>query len=389
MVVHRLVVTSVAAVLMAGSVVSGVHAAPPDATYADLRASMDALVAAGAAGVQVRVHDEQGDWVGTAGAARLGSADPVPVDGRFRIGSITKTFVAVVVLQLVAEGRVGLDDPVERYLPRFGLDNRITVRMILDHTSGLPSYGGQPGPNGESSPSMLGTDALHTYPPDDMVRFATEQPLWFPPGTNWNYSNTNYILAGLLIEEITETPYAQQVYDRLVGPLGLSGTLLPGTSPEIPGPHTTGYRMAKLLGVPLPIDVTSLNPSWAGAAGEIISTTADLDRFITELAGGRLVPPALLAQMTAFRPTGERFGVHRGYGLGLVELSTTSDCVGIGNSGDLPGFHADMYSTVDGTRRVEVSVNHGVVDNDDPAAFSNYMSAAYRVATLGLCGATT
>ncbi|MEV6279306.1 serine hydrolase domain-containing protein [Nocardia sp. NPDC051832] len=380
-----MVVSTIAAALLAASAVSNAHAAPDDPDQVALRQALHELVAAGAAGVQVRVHDNEGNRVLTAGTARLGTFDPVPADARFRIGSITKTFVATVVLQLVAEARLRLDDPVDQYLPQFGLDRRITVRTILDHTSGLRNAGGQPGPRGESAPSMFGTDPMQTYQPEDMVRFAAGQPLWFEPGTDWYYSNTNYILAGLLIETVTGTPYSRQLQQRIIEPLGLSSTSLPGISPEIPGPHTTGYRTAKFLGIPLPIDVTALNPSFAGAAGEIISTTADLDAFSTALWSGELLPPALLAQMRTVRPIAARFGVERGYGLGLMEL-TAGGCAGIGNSGDIPGFHSEMYSTADGSRRVAVSVNQGMVDNDDPVAFSRYMSAAYRVALVGLCG---
>lgn len=353
---------------------------------AALHRSMDELVAAGAAGVQVRVRGPQGDWVGTAGTARLVSAEPVPVDGTFRIGSVTKAFVATVVLQLVAEGAVGLDDPVSRYLPRFGLDDRITVRMILGHTSGLAGFGGEPGPNGEPAPSALGSDTARTYRPDDLVRFATDLPSWFEPGAGWHYSNTNYLLAGLLIERITGTPYAHQVESRILAPLGLASTRLPGSSPDIPGPHAHGYQSARLLGIPVPVDVTGLNPSWAWAAGEILSTTADLDRFLTALTGGELLPLAQAAQMRDFRSTGARFGVERAYGLGLTRLSDTTGCVAIGHSGDIPGYHTGAYSSPDGNRRVVVSVNQGTVDAGDPAAFTRYMTAAYATVLAGLCG---
>ncbi|WP_024803005.1 serine hydrolase [Nocardia sp. BMG51109] len=347
---------------------------------------MNSLLAAGAAGVQVRLHSPQGDWTETAGVSQLGGIEPVPADGLFRIGSVTKTFVSTVVLQLVAEGKVGLDDPVSRYLPQFGLDEQITVRMILDHTSGVRSYGGQPGPNEESSASMLGTDTMQTYHPDDLVRFAVGLPLWFTPGTQWNYSNTNYILAGLLIEQLTGTPYAQQVDERIARPLGLTNTRLPGTTADIPGPHAHGYRSAKLVGFPVPVDVTVLNPSWAWAAGEILSTTADLDRYIAALMDGRLLPPALLTQMSTFHAMPSRFGLDRGYGLGLTHIATTSGCSGTGGSGDIPGYHTDVYSSADGSRRVQVSVSQGTVDADDAAKYTQYMTAAYHVTTLALCG---
>ncbi|MGN2637149.1 serine hydrolase domain-containing protein [Nocardia takedensis] len=388
---HRLAVVCVTAALVLGSAAAG--SAAPDARAdagpdpAALRRAMDAVVAAGASGVQVRVRGPWGEWVGTAGSARWASAEPVPTDGVFRAGSVTKTFVATVLLQLVAEGRVGPDDSVVGYLPRFDLDERVTVGMILGHTSGLRGYAGEAGPDGQPSPSALTLDPGRTYRPEDLVRFALAQPAWFEPGARWHYSNTNYLLAGLLIEQITGTPYARQVEERILRPLGLADTSLPGTSPEIPPPHAHGYLGVSALGVPIPVDVTALNPSMAWAAGEILSTTADLEVFLDALLTGRLLPRALLARMTEFRPTSSRFGVDRAYGLGLVRLSDAAGCSGIGHSGDIPGFHTEVYHSPDGARQVAVSVTQGALDSEDRARFSAYLTAAYGITAVGLCDA--
>ncbi|WP_405167139.1 beta-lactamase family protein [Nocardia sp. NBC_01499] len=365
-------------------------AAPAGTDRAELQRAIDDLVAAGAAGVQVRVHDQRGEWTGSAGVAELGRPEPVSVDGEFRIGSITKMFVSTVLLQLVGEGRLTLDDPLAEHLPQFGLDPRITVRMMLQHTSGLFNYTGEARPDGSTEPGILplsgreSVDAVQRdYRPDELIRFALTKPARFEPGTAWSYSNTNYQLAGMLIEKLTGLPYSVQIYSRIVAPLGLWNTMLPGNWPEIVGPHAHGYAAYTDGGAPITVDITRQNPSWAGAAGEIISTTRDLDTFVTALLGGRLLAPPLLAEMRAVRA----IGPDAGYGLGLAQLEFTPDCVGLGHNGGVPGYYTDMYSTADGTRRIEVSVTMGpTMDSGNPSTLLPLIAKEESVLTKGLCG---
>ncbi|MBN9743666.1 serine hydrolase [Amycolatopsis sp. A1MSW2902] len=326
--------------------------APNTAAPDPVRTLAQEIVASGATGVQIRtVHDGHSRSV-TAGVSELDSRRPVSPTGRFRIGSATKMFTSTVVLQLVAEHRVQLDAPVEHYLP--GLlphGEEITVRMLLQHTSGLYDY--------TDSLPLLGPDLekirYQHRSPESMVALSTAKPLDFPPGSKQSYSNTNFIVLGMLIERTTGHAWGTEAAQRILRPLGLHHTSVPGDRTGIPGPHAHGYQEmnGKL------VDVTDLNPSMAWAAGEIISTTADLDKFVRALAAGRLVPPDLLKQMTTPRSATEE------YGLGLRTPTTTCGVRVFGHTGGIPGFQTVAFTSPDGKRRVEASVTLGRGPNFD------------------------
>ncbi|GIH19343.1 serine hydrolase [Rugosimonospora africana] len=357
-----------------------------------LQEAIQEIVDAGIAGVQLRVHDQRGDWAGSAGVSRLGAAAKPPTDGRFRIGSTTKTFTATVVLQLVGEDKIGLDTPVADYLPQFGLDRRITVRMLLQHTSGLFEFTGQSYPDGTYVAGIPWSgkewvdNRFRTYRPEDLVRFALSKPALFAPGTDWSYSNTNYVLARLLIEKVTGHSYADEVQRRIVRPLGLSGTVVPGTSPQIPGPHAHAYYQYEEAGQPKTVDITRQNPSWISSAGEMISTTKDLNTFISALLGGRLLPRPLLAEMLKPHATSDPTS---DYGLGLFELHADANCSGtilINHNGSVQGYATLMYSTPDGSKSLTASLTYV----DDVAAASSlqgvYTTAVQMLTKLEFCG---
>ncbi|MET9080031.1 serine hydrolase domain-containing protein [Streptomyces sp. NPDC004232] len=356
-------------------------ARPDEEACPALRRAMDDLVAAGATGVLVRVNDRLGVRTMAAGVAERGRLDPVPEQGLFRIGSVTKTFVAAVVLLLAAEGELDLDDSVDRYLPRFGLDARITIRMLLTHVSGLYNYSGENRADGTTQPGIFPTrgdayvqELTTSYDPDDLVGFALRRPVRFPPGEGFGYSNTNYVLAGLLIEEITGEPYGRQVHRRVVEPLGLADTTVPGRDIAIPGPHAHGYLGYRQDGQPRVADVTRSNPSWYGAAGEIISNARDLDVFFTALLDGRLLPPSALTEVTSFTPPPPYPGVSPG----LFRREFSPGRTGIGHFGSVPGYLCHVYSTFDGAARLVMSVTKGAVDRFDPTAFSAFQTAMDR-----------
>ncbi|MFD9812315.1 serine hydrolase domain-containing protein [Streptomyces sp. NPDC059080] len=287
-----------------------------------------------------------------AGVADLSTGVKVPVDGQVRAGSNTKAFTATVVLQLVGEGKVALDAPVEQYLPNLvrgeGIDGRhITVRQLLQHTSGLPDYA-------EFVGDLVGTQR-HTYlQPRTLLDLALAHKALFAPGTSWAYSNTNYLLAGLIIEKVTGRPLAEEITHRIAERIGLRHTYFPGAGDEgIREAHPKGYYAQP--GGPLK-DVTELDPSWAWAAGQMISTPSDLNRFFSALFGGGLLEPAQLAQMrtTVEVPAGEMWPGAR-YGLGVT--STALSCGGLmwGHGGDIPGYQTRTGVTDDG-RAVTVAV---------------------------------
>ncbi|WP_307868733.1 serine hydrolase domain-containing protein [Umezawaea beigongshangensis] len=320
---------------------------------------LDELVDGGAAGVQVRITDGRDVLVARSGVAELGSDRPVPRDGRFRAGSITKTFVASVVLQLVADGRVSLDAPVSRHLPGLLPDgDAITVRMLLQHTSGLFNYTNV-FPEDDLAPLQRHWD------PEELVALATARPLDFPPGTAWNYSNTNYVVAGMLVERVTGRPYGEVVRQRVLRPLGMRSTLFPGDRTTLPEPHAHGYVT---VGGAV-VDATEINPSGAWAAGEVVTTTADLDRFTAALLSGRVVPPAQLAEMT--RTT----EVSPDYGLGLQRETSSCGVQAWGHAGGIPGYLSLMLSTRDSGTRMELSMT---TDGGD-GSVESYLALAEEV----------
>src|SRR4051812_35837720 len=248
----------------------------------ELQKSVEAFVAAGFAGLQVRVHDDRGDWVGSAGVRDLGEAARPPTDGRFWAGSVAKTFTATAVLQLVAEDRVGLDAPVADQLPDLGLDGRITARMLLQHTSGLFNYTGEYYPDGTIAAGIPATGKewvdtrLQTYRAPELVELALAKPARFEPGTDWSYSNTNYTLATLLVERVTGRSYGEQVQRQILGPLGLRDTVLAGDPTDLPEPHAVGYCRYRDGDRWEVVDVSRQNLSMMPGAGAAISTTRDL-----------------------------------------------------------------------------------------------------------------
>ncbi|MGW6335033.1 serine hydrolase domain-containing protein [Nocardia rhamnosiphila] len=330
----------------------------------ELRKALEEIVASGFTGIAVRVHDERGEWAGSAGVAELGGSVPPPIDGHVRIGSNTKTFTATLVLQLVGEGRIGLDVPVVEYLPEFGFDARITVRMLLQHTSGLFNFTGEvhddgtvvpgiPIPYGTSGPAWL-ENRFGIHRPQDLVELALSKPGRFEPGAAWSYSNTNYVVARLLIEKVTGRSLAAEMQQRILGPLGLVGTVVPDSSPEIPEPHAHAYYRYEDAGQQRTIDITRHNPSWVSTGGDMISTTGDLHTFIAALTHGELLPPPLLAEMCTPRPTGIP---GMAYGLGVFVQDTADGGALISHNGATVGHAALMYSTPDGTRTLTAALN--------------------------------
>lgn len=362
----RLCATAVVGALVLAT--AGTAHARTDTTT--LQRHADALLAQGAPGVLVEVDTPRGDVRVRSGHGDVDRRTPVPWRAKFRIGSYTKPFVAATVLQLVGEGRVSLDDTVERWLPGVvaghGNDGaKITVRHLLQHTSGLVDYVGQ-------LPELFLEDEFEdvrfrTYRPEQLVALAVRQRPDFQPGERWKYSNTGYVLAGMIIERVTGNTWQHEVRTRLVEPLGLRDTHLPGTSPFLPRPHATAYERFPEKGLEADpedprygraLDVTHYNPSWGGAAGDMISTTEDGNEFLKALVGGKVLRPAQLAEMTRTvrAPDLDEGWAGAAYGLGLMWIPNA--CGGYwSHGGDIPGFKTRNGVTADGRRSVMVSIN--------------------------------
>ncbi|SEM03234.1 serine hydrolase domain-containing protein [Streptacidiphilus jiangxiensis] len=262
-------------------------------------------------------YARRGDVSATAaaGLADVATGRPARPGDRFRIASNTKSFVATVLLQLVAEHRLGLDDPVARWLPGVisGAGNdgrRITVRELLNQTSGLYDPTTDPA---FFAPYLERHDMSYVLTPRRVVAEASAHRPLFAPGTRWNYSNTNYLVAGLVIEAVTGHSAGREITDRILRPLGLTRTTLPLTDPHIHGRHLHGYDLSGH-------DVTVFSPSYDWTAGAMISTLDDLAAFDRALFSGRLLPPVeQRALETAPKVPGDD-----GYALGVTH--STVDC---------------------------------------------------------------
>ncbi|MES0835771.1 serine hydrolase domain-containing protein [Nocardiopsis tropica] len=332
-------------------------ATPAEQDRPELQKVIQDVVGPGFVGIQMRVNDERGEWAGSAGVRELGSPEKPPTDGHFRIGSNTKTFTATVVLQLVAEGRLGLGDPVADHLPGFGLDRRITVRMLLQHTSGIFNFTGEYHEDGTVVPGITWAgrewveSRFRTYRPEELVELSLSRPARFEPGADWSYANTNYVLARLLVEKVTGHSLAEEMRRSLLGPLGLTGTVVPTTGPELPEPHAHAYYRYEEDGEERTVDVTRQNPSWISSGGDMVSTTRDLHVFVSALLGGRLLPAPLLAEMCAPHPKA-------GYGLGVFVQEAPGGGTVVTHNGGLAGYATLMYGTPDGSRTMVASLTY-------------------------------
>ncbi|GAB1335626.1 serine hydrolase domain-containing protein [Streptomyces sp. E-15] len=336
-------------------------ARPREGGHTVTREAIEAAVAAGVPGATATARDAHGTWSATAGVGDTRTGAPRSAADRYRVGSITKTFVATVLLQLEAEGRLSLDDTVDTWLPGVvrghGHDGRrITVRRLLNHTSGVYDY--------TQDADFVRTYFLkdgflrHRYDtrtPRDLVAIATRHAPVFAPGTSWSYSNTNYVLAGMVIEKVTGRSYATEIRRRVIDPLGLTATSVPGTRVTVPRPSSRAYgKLAETTTGPT-YDVTELNPSIASAAGEMISNSADLDRFYSALLRGKLLPAHQLKEM---KTTVEIAGVPNvRYGLGLMDTRLTCGVHVWGHDGGIHGSTSSAVTTADGSHSLALNLN--------------------------------
>ena len=344
-VVWRVLAVPVAAAIALGAVGGAASAAPSKGEAESLKSRAQGLVEAGYPAALAAVSDGKGESAGVAvGKGSLETGQAPPMDGEVRIGSNTKTFVAVVVMQLVQEGKVGLDEPIETYLPGLikgeGIDgSRITVRQFLQHTSGLPDF----------DETLFGTTDVFQYryhyvTPRDVLDSALSKPAQFEPGTQWKYTNTNYIVLGMLIERVSQRPVGEQIDQRIVKKLGLSHTYFPAPGEEkIRGTHPQGYHLSaegKLE------DITEMDPAWGWAAGAMVSTPSELNTFFQAVFDGRLLSQASIQEMKKGVDIGSGGRV---YGLGLIGTPLSCGGTSWGHGGDIAGYHTRGGVGPDGT----------------------------------------
>jgi D-alanyl-D-alanine carboxypeptidase len=341
--------TAVVAVLAA--LMLGVGAAPATTPKrANLGQIARTLVKSGAPGAIVYVRTPTGVRAGVAGYADRDAHVLMRAADRYRIASVTKAFVSVLVLQLEAEGKLDIDDSVEKYLPRVVPNgSAITLRELMNHTSGLFNY-----TDDSAFVNDPVTNFSRAWTPPEILALAFAHPPNFAPGTNWSYSNTNYIVLGLVVETVTGEPLGQVLQERIFAPLSLTSTSFPLTIQLAPD-FVHGY--IKLPGSPL-IDIApGLNPSWGWAAGAIVSNASDVTTFYRALFAHKLLPAAQLDEMEA--PT-QSSGT---YGLGID--NTFPSCGrAFSHPGDFLGWQNVAYSTANGRRQAVVMVNVNFEDGD-------------------------
>ncbi|MGW6985699.1 serine hydrolase domain-containing protein [Streptomyces sp. NPDC054932] len=325
-----------------------------------LQAGLNAIHEAGITGVYSAVRDDRRRFDGAAGLADVSTGRKTRPDLRHRVGSVTKTFTAVAVLQQSAKGRVDLDRPVGDYVPELLPGERgrkVTVRMLLNHTSGIHDY------VGDAFPSLLKgtTESLddhryRTIRPAELIGYGVARPQVFEPGTDWSYSNTNYVLLGEVLRKVTGQDPERLITQDVIRRAGLRDTYFPGTDPRIRGAHARMYESFFGLIDP-PRDYSDYNMTWAGTAGALISTPQDLNTFYRALLGGDLLPRRQLDEMRTTVDVKDGTGaVGMRYGLGIYSLDTPCGPAW-GHDGGVFGAGTWALSSADGTRQFAIGYN--------------------------------
>ncbi|MGW1791567.1 serine hydrolase domain-containing protein [Streptomyces tubercidicus] len=336
-------------------------AAAAAAPASRLQRDADALRDAGVTGVSARRDSPAGLRTVRSGVGDLATGRPVPADGYLRIGSTTKTFVATVLLQLAGEGRLSLTDTVDTWLPGVvrghGNDGRrITLGQLLRHTSGLPDYIKDVVPEGGAAGYRHHRWTAHTS--EQRVALALRHPPAFRPGARWEYSNTNYVLAGMVIKAVTGHSWEQEVQGRILRPLRLTHTLTPGNRPFLPRPHARNYQQFEPDG-PMTDTTIAYLPFDGDADGSMISTAADTGRFFGALLRGKLLAPAQLAEMQRTVDVPDDHGDPPGTRAGLGLVWTPLSCGGgyWGHAGTGFGYVMWPAVTPDGRTTLTVSAH--------------------------------
>jgi D-alanyl-D-alanine carboxypeptidase len=290
-------------------------------------------------------------WEGAAGIANIETGEPLTPEHRFHVGSVTKLFIAAAVLQLVHEGALALDGDASPLVPG------VTIRQLLNHTSGLPDPF-------EDLVAVFEPYRRHQWDvgPHELLAGALQRPRLFPPGKGWAYGSTNYLVLGLLVEETTGATLRQELKRRIIEPLELGATDLPADIRDSAG-LARGYLPPDnpLIPGPALVDATELDFPFSWAGGGIASTARDVARFLQALLGGELLPPRLRAEMLTTVPSG--WEESDAYGLGIEQVTclmgkSESPCGGAwGHLGFSPGYTTIALASEDGARQVVVMAN--------------------------------
>ncbi|MFJ9527035.1 serine hydrolase [Streptomyces sp. SID5594] len=357
---RRLAVSTALIAALAGALAPATSASAAPATtrtqtpapdMAGIVAALESALANGAPGAMARYSGPDGVRTRAVGVRDRETGAAMDTRARFRVGSVSKTFSGVVLLQLVEERRLKLDAPVNTYLEGLLPDDRITVRHLLSHRSGLADY-----TDAMFNETVPGFEAVRNrvFSYRELLDLSLAEPRTTEPGGAYAYSNTNFVVVGMLIEELTGRPVADAYQRRIIKPLGLRQTAYVHPDTRIKGTHVRGYLHPDEAGAPL-VDSTEQTVSWAQSAGAVISSPADLNTFTSALMRGRLLSPATLEAMTTVTPTD---GTNtRFYGLGLRRYDLSCGTRVYGHTGTVQGYYTYAFSTRDGRRSLSALAN--------------------------------
>ncbi|WP_405960708.1 beta-lactamase family protein [Streptomyces sp. NBC_00024] len=360
-----LLVTAAPAVSAAPGAAAGTASAPTGLDRAELRATLDAIHEAGMYGTYSSVRDGRQRWTGASGLADVDTGREVTPNMRHRVGSISKTFTSVAIMQQVERGRIALDAPVTDYVPDLfdasdadrERGDAITVRMLLNHTSHIGDYVLGAFPSlAQNSTTSLDEGRFRSIAPGELVRLGLAADATGRPGAQpGSYSNTNYVIAGLILEKVTGQKASTYITRHVIDRAGLRDTSYPRTA-HIKGPHAKMYESFYGIIDP-PRDYSVYDMSWAYTAGAIVSTTDDLNRFYRTLLTGGLVSRASLAEMQRTVPVEVAPGAAIDYGLGIYTLDLPGCGRFWGHDGGVFGAGTISLTREDGKRQLSMGWN--------------------------------
>ncbi|MFD0360500.1 serine hydrolase domain-containing protein [Nocardia sp. GCM10030253] len=377
-------------------------AAPPESTStatgfdpAALQSALDDVHRAGMPGVYAEVRDADRVWRGASGVADVATGRPIQHDMLHRVGSITKTFIAAAIMQQVEQGRIGLDAPIGDYLPDLVPGERgkkITVRMLINHTSGLAEYLPYAFPSLAStagaSPQSLDDNRFTQFRPTELIEMGVNAPATGEPGSSPGvYSNTNYFLLGQLLEQVAGTTTEKYITESIIERAGLEHTAFPD-GPDLDGPHPRMYEALYGLIDP-PRDYSVYNMSWVLPGAGLVSTVEDLNRFYSKLLAGEIVNQSSLAQMRQTVPVIAQNGQKINYGLGLHKVQVPGCGTFWGHDGTVFGAETMSLTRDDGKRQMSVAMNLVRWNKMDPSGkpqphpIDDALSTLYQQAMCG------
>ncbi|WP_052073830.1 serine hydrolase domain-containing protein [Rhodococcoides fascians] len=337
----------------------------------DVQAALDALVDAGSVAAVAQVRDGEDSWSGAAGLVERDGTEPAAADDPVRIASVTKSMVAAVVLQLVDEGKLQLDQRVDELLPGL-LSKSVTVRQLLDHTSGIPDY-----LTGLDTAQQIASRADDSVTDDELISKASAMPWTSEPGQEFSYSNTNYVLLGRIVADLDGKPVGQSLQDRIIEPLQMTDTTYP-TDADIAGDALHGYVLENGIYT----DVTDYDASIWSSGAAVVSTVGDLNTFFRALFDGMLIPQNLIDEMQVLTPSA--------YGLGLLlggdACNPGSGELVFGQRGNGFGYSTLAFASPDGERQVALSWTSAAPDPATDPLFQ-YASAALIAGLESTCPA--